>query len=153
MLFEYLGIIPHAGHTTRLPVSLRLFVAALAGFGAAALTAIVVDWLDEGETTLTLLVAATTGGTPREITSRSRSHFMYTLGMVLGILFEGLLIGYEPIQPAVVRFVDILSLSDVVAAAVVAIVMYVPVVYLVFPRYRGSHGVSHRRHSVVRGSS
>lgn len=136
MSLEVPTVIPHAGSATRLPVNVRLFVAALAGFGAAALTAVGVDRLDEGATTLTFLVAAVTGATPEDVTPRSRTLFTYALGMVLGLLFEGFVVGYEAVRPAIVRFVDVLSLADVAAAAVVVLVMYAPVAYLVFPRYR-----------------
>lgn len=138
MPFEFPTIISHVGSATRLPVNIRLFVAALAGLGAAALTAISVEWLDEGETTLAFLVAATVGSTPEEITPRSRSLFLYTLGLLLGMLFEGIIIGYEAIRPVIVRFVGIVSLSDIVAAVVVTLLMYATVAYLVFPRYRGT---------------
>lgn len=125
----------HVGGTTSLPVNVRLFVAALAGFGAASLATVGVGWLDEWGTALTCLVASVTGDTPANVTPRSRNLFMYTLGMVFGMLFEGFIIGYEAMRPVIVRFVGIVSLSDVVAAAVVALLMYAPVAYLVFPRY------------------
>jgi len=136
MLFEIPTVLLHAGSTANLPVNIRLFVAALAGFGAASLTAVSIGWLDEGGTALACLVAYTTGVPPANVTPRSRSLFIYTLGMVLGMLFEGFVIGYETMRPVIVRFVGIVSLSDIVAAAAVALLMYAPVAYLVFPRYR-----------------
>lgn len=136
MSLEIPTVLLHVGSATSLPVNVRLFVAALAGFGAASLATVGVGWLDECETAITCLVASVTRDTPANVTPRSRNLFMYTLGMVFGMLFEGFVIGYEAMRPVIVQFVGIVSLSDVVATAAVALLMYAPVAYLVFPRYR-----------------
>lgn len=129
-------IVAHAGGGTELPVNLRLFVAALAGFAAAALTAIALDRLEAGDRALDVVIATTMGGEPGEITRLTRRLFLYSSGMVLGLLFQVVVIVSEAVAPVDLSIVGSLTLSDVTAAGVVALVCYVAVAHLVFPRYR-----------------
>lgn len=128
----------HAGGTAQLPVNVRLLVAAIGGLGAASLATIALDRIDGGDTALSVLVATATGTDCEDVTPRSRSLFVYALGMLLGLVFEGVVVTYETIGSPVVTFGGIVGLAEGTAAAVVALLTYSAVAYVVVPRYSSS---------------
>lgn len=138
MSLETLTVPIHAGATAELPVNVRLFVGAIAGFGAAALATLGLERLDDGEEALSVLVASATGTTPESVTPRSTSLFLYTVGMILGLLYEGVVITYETVWAPTTAFWGVVGPAQITAATVVALGTYVAVTSLVGPLSRYS---------------
>lgn len=152
MTVEIFTVPIHAGGTAQLPINVRLFVAAIAGLGAAAVATIAVDRFDGGNAALTELVAAATGTTSGDVTQRSRTLFVYAIGMILGLAFEGVVVIYEMTGSPAASLAGIVGGAEVTAAAVVAIVTYASVTYVIVPRSsanRETHGAPIRRTSLA----
>lgn len=137
MSFEIFTVPLHAGATADLPVNVRLFVAAIAGFGAAAFATLGLDRFDDGDAALAVLVASVTGKPAGSVTPRSTSLFVYALGMILGMVFEGVVIVVETFwsPSADVGSIAGVGLAEVAAAAAVALALYASITYLAVPRY------------------
>lgn len=131
----------HTGGTAQLPVNVRLLVAAIGGLGAASVATIALDRIDGGDTALSVLVATATGTDCEDVTPRSRSLFVYALGMLLGLVFEGVVVSYEMVGSPVATFGGFVGLAEVTAAAVIALLTYSAVTHGVVPRYASSRDI------------
>lgn len=127
-------VIGHVGGGAGLPVPVRLFVAALAGFGAAVLTLLAAERRENIFIAVTHAVGVVAGGSPAEVSPRDRTLSVYAGGMVFGLVFEIFLLGYESVRPLAVIFGGVLYLADLIAAVAVVLVMYLSVISLVWPR-------------------
>lgn len=138
MTVEIFTVPIHAGGTAQLPINVRLFVAAIAGLGAAAVATTAVDRFDGGNAALTELVAAATGTTSGDVTPPSRTLFVYAIGMILGLVFEGVVVLYEMTGSPAASLAGIVGAAEVSAAAVVAVVTYASTAHAIVPRSRSS---------------
>lgn len=131
MTVEIFAVPIHAGGSAELPINVRLFVGAIAGFGAAALAIIALDRIEGGDAALTELVAAAMGTTTGDVTQRSRALFVYAIGMTLGLVFEGVVVLYEMTGSPAASLAGIVGAAEVSAAAVVAVVTYASIAHVI----------------------
>jgi hypothetical protein len=123
--------------TTTTPLPIRFAVALLAGLGAALVMNIPVNVLSRGHVPLDVAASALWRRPVESVTVSETDAVHYAAGMAAGALFELLLVIAEAVRPTVVDLAGLVTLSEIVAALLVAALVYGVFAFLVVPRYGG----------------
>lgn len=136
--------------TTATPLPIRFAVALLAGLGAALLMNIPINLLSRGHVPLDVAASALWRRPIGEVTISETDAVHYAAGMAAGALFELLFVLLESIRPTVVVIAGLVTLTEIVAAALVATAVFAGFAVGVFPRYGGEfHEDESERRTVV----
>ena len=129
------------GGTT--PLDVRLALAAVAGLLAAAGAAVVMRLQSYGYVPAYVAAAAAWRRSPEAVPRSAADAVLLAVGMLAGLCFEVLLVGYERLRPALGIDVEVVvgrvaTLSELVALGVVVVALYAGFSRGVFPRWGGA---------------
>lgn len=143
-------VLLHAQHFGPPPFWTRLLVNVVAGLFATVVMNIPMKGLREGQTPPFVAASAITGDELKDVPSLIASGIHYGAGMLGGVLYTLLVVGFEDVVPPL-AFIDGTGLAlgpHLAAALVVFAFLYGVFAYLVFPRFGQSAYEEGRRQRV-----
>lgn len=130
-----------AGETTTLDI--RLSVAAVAGLVATLGMTVAMRLQSRGYVPAYVAAAALWRRPPERVSWSAANAVHLVAGMLAGALFEGLVVVGERLRPALgmdveAAIADLVSVTELLALAIVGVFLYGFFAWLVFPRYGGA---------------
>lgn len=119
---------------TPAPLTVRFAVAVLAGLGATALMNVPINLLSHGNVPPRVAAAALWQEPVGAVRATESAAVHYAAGMAAGALFEAVVVAVERLAGVRVVFATVVTLSEVVAAGLVAAFVFGFFTYVVFPR-------------------
>ncbi len=113
-------VVIHLGHDTGVSMNLRLAVGALAGLMTTVLLLPVLVISEEVRELIAVTANDILQQDPEYATTSSQLAIWLGTGLVLGVVFEGLVLTMEAVRPLVVIFADLVTLVDILAVIGVA---------------------------------
>ncbi|WP_435197145.1 hypothetical protein [Natronomonas sp. EA1] len=142
----------HTGHFGPPPFTTRLLVNVVAGLFATIVMNIPMKTLREGQTPPFVAASALSGDDLPEVPSALASGIHYGAGMLGGVLYTLLVVGFEDVVPVPpLAFIEGTGLAlgpHLLAGAVVLAFLYGFFAYLVLPRFGQSAYAEERRDRV-----
>ena len=125
------------------PLDLRLALATVAGLLAALGASVAMRLQDYGYVPAYVSAAAIWRRPPESVSRSAADATHLAVGMVAGLFFEALVVGYERVRPALgidveVVVASVTTVSELVAYGLVVAVLYAGFSRVVFPRYGGT---------------
>lgn len=143
-------VLLHTGHFVPPPFTTRLLVNVVAGLLATVVMNVPMKRLREGQTPPFVAASAITGDKLKEVPSLIASGIHYGAGMLAGVLYTLLVVGFEDVVPPI-EFIGGTGLSlgpHLLAGAVVLAFLYGFFAYFVLPRFGQSANTEGRRDRV-----
>jgi hypothetical protein len=133
----------HLAHDAPPPTDARLAVAMLSGGLAALAVSVVMRLLPYGDVPPYVAASVLWRRRPERVSWSAANAVHLTAGTLAGLLFEGLLIGYERLREPLnigieVAIAGVTTLSELVVLSVVVAFLYAFFSWVVFPRYGGA---------------
>lgn len=125
------------------PLDVRLALATVAGLLAALAASVAMRLQDYGYVPAYVSAAAVWRRPPASVSRSAADATHLAVGMAAGLLFEGLVLGYERLRPALGIDVEVIvasvtTISELIAYGLVVAVLYAGFSHVVFPRYGGT---------------
>lgn len=125
------------------PLDVRLALAMLAGLLAALATSAVMRLLPYGDVPAYVAASVLWRRPPRRVSWSAANAVHLAVGMLAGVLFEALLLGYDRLREPLGIDVEVVvagvtTLAELAALALVVAFLYVFFSWVVFPRYGGA---------------
>lgn len=137
------GIVLHIPGDAQPSIGLRLAIAAAAGALATLGMSVFMRTRPHGYVPPSVAAAAVLRRSPKDVSRPAAGAVHLLAGILAAITFEGLLVGYERVREPLgigveVVIADLVTLSEVVALALVVGVLYAVFSRIVFPRHGGT---------------
>lgn len=125
------------------PLDIRIALATVAGLLAALGASVAMRLQDYGYVPAYVSAAAIWRRPPESVSRSAADATHLAVGMLAGLFFEALVVGYERLRPALgidieVVVASVTTISELVAYVLVIALLYVGFSYGVFPRYGGA---------------
>lgn len=113
-------IVAHAGHETTVPVGLRVAIGSLAGVAAVLLLSPALLVSERLRTVTATAIGDLLGPDPAAVARSTRAAVLLAAGLVLGSIFELVVVWIERIRPVIIIIGGRITVTDLVAVVLVA---------------------------------
>lgn len=117
-------VVAHLGSDVAVRIDLRLAIGAVAGIGAVLVLSPLVLVSPVVRNVVERTIDDLLPQDPADISVTNQAAFLVLAGLILGALFELVVLVLEQLRPVIVIFVGSITLTDLVAVTVVASVLY-----------------------------